>query len=106
MYVFNACSRFVERGRNRTFNLLMKSRLELGTRFQTNSLSNQTFAGTKPARKHFDEVAKSSLKRISVQSVWCVYGTGKNCDLSKRAAKKLSAPKCKNCVMDECPPAL
>jgi len=61
---------------------------------------------TKPARKHFDEVAKSLLKRISVQSVRHVYGTGKNGDLSKRAAKNLSAPKCKNCVMNECPPAL
>jgi len=38
VYVFNGSSRFVERGRNRTFNLLIKSRLELGTRFQTNSL--------------------------------------------------------------------
>jgi hypothetical protein len=44
MYVFNGSSRFVERGRNRTFNLLIKSRLELGTQFQTNSLSNQAFA--------------------------------------------------------------
>ena len=62
LYVFNGSSRFVERGRNRTFNLLIKSRLELGTRFQTNSLSNQAFAGTKPARKHFDEVAKKLAK--------------------------------------------
>src|SRR6516225_6018606 len=44
MYVFNGCSRFGERGRNRTFNLLIKSWLELGTRFQANSLSNQAFA--------------------------------------------------------------
>jgi hypothetical protein len=43
IYVFNGCSRFGERGRNRTFNLLIKSRLELGTRSQTNSLSNQAF---------------------------------------------------------------
>jgi len=38
------CSRFVERGRNRIFNLLTNNRLEVGTRFQTNLLSNQAFA--------------------------------------------------------------
>lgn len=41
-----------ERGRNRTFNQLIKSRL-VRTPFQTNSLSNQSLSTTKPGRKHF-----------------------------------------------------
>jgi hypothetical protein len=49
-------NKFVSSGRNRIFNLLIKSRLE------TNSLSNQAFAKNQARTEALDEVAKKLAK--------------------------------------------